>query len=186
MIRKTNAAEEKLLAGIGAALQTDLHVRRALGFPHAASEEAEKEVVLGRGLDRRRYPLPGELRQVGLAIDTGVDPDADEIAVGSEQPKAFPWSLSIGCAPHPFAILYGILSPKGSSVTAQTTQGAVALNAVAIEPRLHANGALVDGVFSALPSELTVLSANGSTVYTESLQAQAAEAAQFCEGYEEP
>jgi hypothetical protein len=44
----------------------------------------------------------------------------------------------------------------------------------------------VYGVFSALPSELTVLGANGSTVYSESLAAQATEAAQFCEGYEEP
>jgi hypothetical protein len=41
-------------------------------------------------------------------------------------------------------------------------------------------------VFSALPSELTVLGANGSTVYTENLQAKATEATQFCEGYAEP
>jgi hypothetical protein len=37
-----------------------------------------------------------------------------------------------------------------------------------------------------LPSELTVLAANGSTVYTENLQAKAMEATQFCEGYAEP
>jgi hypothetical protein len=42
------------------------------------------------------------------------------------------------------------------------------------------------GVFSALPSELTILGANGSTLYTENLQAKATEAAQFCEGYAEP
>jgi hypothetical protein len=44
----------------------------------------------------------------------------------------------------------------------------------------------VYGVFTALPSQLTVLAANGSTVYTENLQGKAAEAAQFCEGYAEP
>ena len=121
-----------------------------------------------------------------LSVDTGVDPGLNEPAIGLGASKAFPWSLSIGCAPHPYAILYGILLPPGKSVVAQTPQGAVALNVVLVEPRLHAKGPLVYGVFSALPSELTVLAANGSTVYTENLQAKATEAAQFCEGYAEP
>jgi hypothetical protein len=68
----------------------------------------------------------------------------------------------------------------------QPAAGAVALNVSPVEPRLHAKGPLVYGVFSALPSELTVLESNGATVYTENLQAKAAEAAQFCEGYAEP
>jgi hypothetical protein len=71
-------------------------------------------------------------------------------------------------------------------VVAQTPQGAVSLNVVPVEPRVDAKGPLVYGVFSTLPSELTVLGANGSTVYTESLQTKATEAAQFCEGYAEP
>lgn len=121
-----------------------------------------------------------------VTVDTGVDPEVNEIALGPKASKAFPWSLSIGCAPHPYAILYGILAPPGESVTAQTAQGAVALNVVPIESRLHTKGQLVYGVFSALPSELTVLGADGSSVYTEDLQAKATEAAQFCEGYEEP
>ncbi len=122
-----------------------------------------------------------------LSVDTGVDPELDEPAIfGLGASKTFPWSLSVGCAPHPYAILYGILVPPGKSVVAQTPQGAVALNVVPVEPRLHARGPLVYGVFSALPSELTVLGANGSTVYTENLQAKATEAAQFCEGYAEP
>lgn len=121
-----------------------------------------------------------------LSVDIGVDPGLDEIAIGPGAAKAFPWSLSIGCAPHPYAILFGILAPPGESVVARTPQGAVALNLVALEPRVHAKGPLVYGVFSALPSELTVLAANGSTLYTENLQAKATEAAQFCEGYAEP
>jgi hypothetical protein len=121
-----------------------------------------------------------------LSVDTGVDPEFNEPAIGLEASKAFPWSLSIGCTPHPYAILYGILVPPGKSVVAQTPQGAVALNVVPLEPRVHAKGPLVYGVFGVLPSELTVLGANGSTVYTESLQAKATEAAQFCEGYAEP
>jgi hypothetical protein len=121
-----------------------------------------------------------------LSVDTGVDPGLNQPAIGLGASKAFPWSLSIGCTPHPYVILYGILAPPGDSVTAQTPQGAIALNVVPIEPRVHAKGPLVYGVFSELPSELTVLGANGSTVYTENLQAKATEAAQFCEGYAEP
>jgi hypothetical protein len=121
-----------------------------------------------------------------LNVDTGVNPGLDEIPIGLSASKAFSWSLSIGCAPHPYAILYGILLPPGKSVVAQTAQGAVALNVVPVEPRVHAKGPLVYGVFSTLPAELTVLAANGSTVYTENLQAKATEAAQFCEGYAEP
>jgi hypothetical protein len=120
-----------------------------------------------------------------LSVDTGVDPEVNEPAIGLGASKAFPWSVSIGCTPHPNAILYGILGPPGESVVARTPQGAVALNVVPVEPRVHAMGPLVYGVFSALPSELTVLGANGSTVYTENLQAKATEAAQFCEGYAE-
>lgn len=121
-----------------------------------------------------------------LSVGTGVDPELNEPAIGLGASKAFPWSLSIGCTPHPYAILYGILVPPGKSVVARTPQGAVALNVVPVDPRVHAKGPLVYGVFSVLPSELTVLGANGSTVYTENLQAKATEAAQFCEGYAEP
>jgi hypothetical protein len=121
-----------------------------------------------------------------LSVDTGVDPELNEPAIGLGASKAFPWSLSIGCTPHPYAILYGVLVPPGESVVARTPQGAVDLNTVPVEPGLHAKGPLVYGVFSALPSELTVLGVNGSTVYTENLQAKAMEAAQFCEGYAEP
>jgi hypothetical protein len=121
-----------------------------------------------------------------LNVDIGVDPELDEPSIGPGARKAFNWSLSLGCAPHPYAILYGILAPPGGSVVAQTQQGTVPLNVVPFPSSMHAKGPLVYGVFSALPSELTVLGANGSTVYAESLQAKAAEAAQFCEGYAEP
>jgi hypothetical protein len=57
---------------------------------------------------------------------------------------------------------------------------------VPVQPRLHAKGPLVYGVFGALLSELTVLEAHGSTVYTKNLHAKATEATQFCEGYAEP
>lgn len=121
-----------------------------------------------------------------LNVDIGVNPELNEPSFGLKAGKAFNWSLSLGCAPHSYAILYGILAPPGGSVVAQTPQGAVALNVVPLASSMHAKGPLVYGIFSALPSQLTVLDANGSTVYTENLQAKAAEAAQFCEGYAEP
>lgn len=121
-----------------------------------------------------------------LSADTGVNPELNEPAFGLGADKAFPWSLSIGCAPHPYAILYGILMTPGTSVAAQTPQGAIALRTVPVEPRVHAKGPLVYGVFSALPSELTVLGPSGATLYTENLQVKATEAVQFCEGYAEP
>jgi len=120
-----------------------------------------------------------------LSVDAGVNPNLNEPTIAFGTSKAFPWSLSIGCTPHRYAILYGILTPPGESVVAQTPQGAVTLNVVPVEPHALAKGPLVFGVFSALPSELAVLGANGSTLYTENLQAKATEAAQFCEGYAE-
>jgi hypothetical protein len=182
----------ELYAGAGVALTVGLPRYRCV----KPRKESEKELPRRTGLASGHTP-EGEPFTIStidsiddeepfLSIDTGVDPGLNEIAIGPSAAKAFPWSLSIGCAPHPYAILYGILVPPGESVVARTPQGAVALNLVAIEPRMHAKGALVYGVFSALPSELTVLGASGSTLYTENLQAKATEAAQFCEGYAEP
>lgn len=121
-----------------------------------------------------------------LSVDAGVDPEVGVRVLGAGASKAFPWQLSIGCAPHPFAILYGILAPPGTSVVAHTPHGAVPLNVVPVPPSVHAKGPLAYGVFDALPSELTVLGTSGSTIYSESLRAEATEAAQFCEGYAEP
>ena len=52
---------------------------------------------------------PSDILKPFLSVDTGVDPELNEPAIGLGASKAFPWSLSIGCAPHPYAILYGIL-----------------------------------------------------------------------------
>lgn len=121
-----------------------------------------------------------------INVSAGVEPELDEFTAEFGATKAFKWSLKVGCAPHTYAILYGILVPPGESVLAQTPQGTVALNVVPLEPRLHAKGPLVYGVFTALPSELTVLGASGATVSTEDLQQKDTEVAQWCEGYAEP
>jgi hypothetical protein len=121
-----------------------------------------------------------------IDVDTGVDPEVPEPTLALGAGRAFPWSLKIGCAPHPYAILYGILAPPGASVSALTPQGAVALTQVPFPSQIRAKGPLAYGVFSALPAELAVLGAGGTTVHTEDLREKATEAAQFCEGYAEP
>ena len=180
----------ELNAGGGVVLTVELPRYRCFK-PRKEAEEllAETELASAHTPEGEPFTISafGSLNgEPFLTIDTGVNPALNEPAIGLGASKAFPWSLSIGCTPHPYAILYGILAPPGKSVVAQTPQGAVALNKVPVQPRVHATGPLVYGVFSALPSELTVLGANGSTVYTENLQAKATEAAQFCEGYAEP
>ncbi|HLH14466.1 MAG TPA: hypothetical protein VKV16_06720, partial [Solirubrobacteraceae bacterium] len=102
------------------------------------------------------------------------------------KPKAFPWSLALECPPHEVAIVYGILAGPGASVLARTPQGLVPLTVVPLAADLHAKGPLVYGMFAALPSELVVRRADGSTLYSENLTARAREEAQFCEGYAEP
>ena len=181
----------ELNAGGGVALTVGLPRYRCVKPRKEPEEELPKhtELASGRTPEGESFTIStiGRINdEPFLSIDTGVDPELTEIAIGTGAAKAFPWSLSIGCAPHPYVILYGILAPPGESVVARTPQGAVALNLVPVEPRVHAKGPLVYGVFSALPSELTVLGANGETLYTENLQAKATEAAQFCEGYAEP
>jgi hypothetical protein len=180
----------ELDAGGGVVLTLELPRYRCVK-PREAPEEllAVTELASGRTPEGETFTISafGNINgEPFLSVDTGVNPRLNEPAIGPGASKAFPWSLKIGCAPHPYAILYAILLPPGKSVVAQTPQGAVALNVVPVEPHLHAKGPLVYGVFSALPSELTVLAANGSTVYSENLQAKATEAAQFCEGYAEP
>lgn len=121
-----------------------------------------------------------------LAADIGVAPELGEPADGLGPSKAYAWSLKLGCAPRPFVILYGFLLAPGTSVLARTAGGIVGLTTVAVPASLHAKGPLVYGVFEALPSELTVLAGNGSTLHSEDLRTEDAEAAQFCEGFEEP
>lgn len=182
----------ELNAGEGAVLTLKLPRYRCVK-PRTEPEEIPTTRVLAGGHTPEGEPFTisafGSINgEPFLSVDTGVDPELDEIAIGigPGSSKTFPWSLRIGCSPHPYAILFAILLPPGESVVAQTSRGPVALNVVPVETRVHATGPLAYGVFSALPSELTVLGANGSILYTENLQAKAAEAVQFCEGYAEP
>jgi hypothetical protein len=102
------------------------------------------------------------------------------------QAPVFPWSLSLACPPDEYAILYGLLVKPGVTVLARTGSTVTPLQVVAIPPSLHAGGSLAYGAFSAIPSELVVSAADGSTLLSESLASKIREHAEYCEGYAEP
>jgi hypothetical protein len=100
--------------------------------------------------------------------------------------KQFQWSLSTECAPHPYTLIDGTLTPPGASVLVRTSAGLVALTKVELASSIHAPGPLFYGVYVTPPTEIVVERSDGTILYTESLVAKATEAAQFCEGYVEP
>lgn len=99
--------------------------------------------------------------------------------------KQFQWSLSTECAPHPYSLLDGILLSPGASVLARTSAGLTPLTKVELAASMHAGGPLFYGVYATPPTEIVVENSDGSVLYTESLAAEAAEEAEFCEGYTE-
>jgi hypothetical protein len=109
-----------------------------------------------------------------------------EIGQGRQESKAYEWSKSTECAPRPYAIVYGTLTPPAAAVLARTPAGLVPLTVVPLGAELHAPGPLAYGVFTELPSELVVERSDGSTLYAESLVKKDAEQAEFCAGYAEP
>jgi hypothetical protein len=135
--------------------------------------------------------FPGHGSSFSVSAQAGAEAfgrDEDSIAVGplGGASKPSPWHRLMGCPPRSFALVYGILAAPGSSVLARTPEGLVPLAEQQIDPSLHAGGPLFYGAFAALPSELIVRRADGSTLHTESLVAKAKETAEFCEGYAEP
>ena len=120
-----------------------------------------------------------------LSVGAGHQEQPKEAIGGHEASKAFEVSLADECAPHPYSIVYGILTAPGDSVLARTTEGLVALTKVELSAKLSSEGPLIFGVFGAIPSELIIRRADGSTLYTESLAANAKEETEYCEGYVE-
>lgn len=101
------------------------------------------------------------------------------------EPKQFQWDLSTECAPHPYSLLDGILTPPGVSVLVRTPAGLTPLTKVELAASTHAEGPLLYGVYPTTPSEIVVEGSDGSVLYTESLTAKATEETEFCEGYAE-
>lgn len=97
----------------------------------------------------------------------------------------FQWDLSTECAPHPYSLLDGILTPPGASVLARTPTGLTPLTKVELAASTHAPGPLFYGIYTTTPTEIVVERSNGTVLYTESLAAKATEETEFCQGYAE-
>jgi hypothetical protein len=79
--------------------------------------------------------------------------------------------------------VYGLLAKPGETVLARTASGLTPLQLVAIPARMKAGGELAYGSFAAIPSEVIVQGLDGRTLFSESLEAQAHEHAEYCQGY---
>jgi len=177
-----------------------VHALKREDLPRCRRESAPqgpKFVALARGITPSGEPFAIEGSFVRFAhnhTDFSVEVTAGNFrsrgeeatgTLGGSEPKAFDWSLADECPPHPYAIIYGLLSAPGDSVLARTPEGLVALNKVQIAAHFHSKGPLVYGVFSTVPTELIVRRSDGSTLYTQSLTGTAREGTEFCEGYAE-
>jgi hypothetical protein len=94
--------------------------------------------------------------------------------------------VAVGCAPHPYAILFGLLKQRGASVLARTAGGLTTLREAAIPAILKLKGALVYGFFETVPSELEIRDASGRAILNDSLLKLSGEEAEFCVGDSEP
>jgi hypothetical protein len=146
-------------------------------------------LVSGQAPGGLRFTIQGVLvafgqaqRAFNLSATLGAGGTHGEDSAESRLPKSFDWSLASECAPHPAALIYGILAAPGDSVLARTPEGLVPLAKLELAANLGADGPLVYGAFAAIPSELIVRRADGTTLYSESLAAKAAEETEYCEG----
>jgi hypothetical protein len=176
-------AHGKALRTIELAKSRRCRHERSAAFPkfislvHGTTPAGEPFTIQGAQFDFGGHP--------GFSLElqaTGRD-DTEETFTG--QQRAFEFTLQSECAPHAYTIIYGTLAPPGDSVLAETSEGPVALTKVELDPSYHAKGPLFYGVYRTAPSALIVRRADGSTLYTESLVANAKEEAEFCEGYVE-
>jgi hypothetical protein len=112
--------------------------------------------------------------------------DTSTIVVGGRpRPKPSPplaMQLKTSCAPHEYAILYGVLKAPTDTVLVQSSGGLQPLRQVRIPASLHAHGALAYIALPAVPSELLVRTPTGKTVFTENLTGRARDTRETCEG----
>jgi hypothetical protein len=106
---------------------------------------------------------------------------AGSVAVPNGE-RALEPQASSGCEPRPYAIVYGLLKASDDTVLARVSGNLVPLRKVAIPTREHADGVLVYGAFSPLPTELVIRNASGETVSTRGLAEAARAETESCEG----
>jgi hypothetical protein len=121
--------------------------------------------------------------EFSLISEAGVHSSESQAEPG--KPKQFQWQLATECAPHPYTLLYGILTPPGASILVRTPTGLTPLTKIELSATAHAGGPLFYGIYTAPPTEIVVQNADGTILHTESLAAKAVEETEYCEGYAE-
>jgi hypothetical protein len=97
----------------------------------------------------------------------------------------FELQQEVGCQPHEYALLYGLLSKPRDTVLARTAAGLEPLRRVPLPARLHTSERLAYIALAALPEELLVRGPAGGTVFREDLRKEARELRETCEGESE-
>jgi hypothetical protein len=101
-------------------------------------------------------------------------------------PKLFELKSEAGCAPHEYAILYGVLSSPPDTVLAKTRHGLVRFHRAPIPAKARLQGELEYLALDSTPREVIVRSPQGRTVLREDLRRVAGEHRETCEGEAEP
>lgn len=107
------------------------------------------------------------------------------VTFGANKPSMLDWQTETGCDPHPYVILYSLLSAPADTVLLGTKGKLSAAHRVTIPTSLHAGGILIYAALPAGPSELVIRSPNGKTLSTEKLDQLTTETTETCQGEKE-
>ncbi len=100
----------------------------------------------------------------------------------SRRADPFAWQIRTGCAPHEFAIFYGILKASRDTVLVRESDGLERLRRAKIPASLRADAVLAYIVLPTAPSELVVRKPDGKTIFAEKLVGVGREVTETCEG----
>jgi hypothetical protein len=101
------------------------------------------------------------------------------------RPSMLDWRTETGCHPHPYAILYSLLTAPGDTVFIGTPGKLTEMQRVAIPAIFNAGGVLVYSTSIVPSSELVIRTKSGKTIRTEKIGSIASEAEETCRGEEE-
>lgn len=123
----------------------------------------------------------------GSGLLAGAQSLGGELAAGIPgRSRLLELKTEAGCAPHEYAILYGVLSASGDTVVAKTRGGLVRFHRAHIPSEAHMHGVLEYLALDSTPPEVLVRSSRGRIVLREDLRKSAREHRETCEGEAEP
>jgi hypothetical protein len=128
--------------------------------------ESERSPFIGE-----RYRFEGRLYfSLADSINTpGTPPGGGGSFNPSQSPAVLAWSDDVSCAPHRYALVYGLLRAPSDSVRARQDHRTTVLRHASIPAVLHAGGVLVYASLASPPSELIVRRPDGKRVLDDKL-----------------